>query len=176
MRHTTIALVAAALSIGIGQAAFAADLPPRPAPPPPPVKAPVVIPLYSWTGCYIGGNGGGAWVSKDYSLTGAAVAGFGGIAFPGVDFGGHDASSGIGGVQLGCNYQFAGGFVIGIQGDYGWMKAEGSHADPFVGLTSLTSTTKSLASVTGRIGYGWNRFLGYVKGGGAWERDDYTWF
>jgi outer membrane immunogenic protein len=176
MRHTTSALVAAALSIGIAQAAFAADLPPRPAPPPPPVKAPVVIPLYSWTGCYIGGNGGGVWVNKDYSLTGVAVAGLGGVVFPAVGLGGHDASSGIGGVQLGCNYQFGGGFVIGIQGDYEWMKATGSHVDPFVGLTSLTSSTKSLASVTGRIGYAWNRFLGYVKGGGAWERDDYTWF
>jgi outer membrane immunogenic protein len=31
----------------------------------------------------------------------------------------------------------------------------------------------SLASVTGRLGYGWDRFLGYVKGGGAWERDKY---
>ena len=28
------------------------------------------------------------------------------------------------------------------------------------------------ASVTGRIGYAWDRFLGYVKGGGAWERDE----
>ena len=36
------------------------------------------------------------------------------------------------------------------------------------------SRIKSLASVTGRVGYGWDRFLGYVKGGGAWERDDYT--
>ena len=33
---------------------------------------------------------------------------------------------------------------------------------------------KSVASVTGRIGYGWDRFLGYVKGGGAWERDELT--
>jgi hypothetical protein len=31
----------------------------------------------------------------------------------------------------------------------------------------LTSNTKSLASVTGRVGYAWDRFLGYVKGGGA---------
>ena len=32
---------------------------------------------------------------------------------------------------------------------------------------------KSLSSVTGRVGYAWDRFLGYVKGGGAWERDEY---
>jgi hypothetical protein len=31
-----------------------------------------------------------------------------------------------------------------------------------------------LASVTGRIGYGWDRFLGYVKAGGAWENADYN--
>ena len=24
------------------------------------------------------------------------------------------------------------------------------------------------------VGYAWDRFLGYVKGGGAWERDEYT--
>ena len=35
------------------------------------------------------------------------------------------------------------------------------------------SKIKSLASVTGRIGYGWDRFLGYVKGGAAWQRDEY---
>ena len=34
------------------------------------------------------------------------------------------------------------------------------------------SKVKSLASVTDRIGYAWNRFLGYLSGG-AWERDDY---
>jgi outer membrane immunogenic protein len=28
--------------------------------------------------------------------------------------------------------------------------------------------------VTGRIGYAWDRVLGYVKGGVAWERDDIT--
>ena len=33
---------------------------------------------------------------------------------------------------------------------------------------------KSLASVTGRAGYAWNRFLLYVKGGGAWLRTDFT--
>jgi outer membrane immunogenic protein len=32
---------------------------------------------------------------------------------------------------------------------------------------------KSLSSVTGRLGYAWDRLLGYVKGGGAWERDEY---
>ena len=33
---------------------------------------------------------------------------------------------------------------------------------------------KNLSSVTGRVGYAWDRFLGYVKGGGAWVKDEYT--
>ena len=140
--------------------------------PPPPVY------VFSWTGCYVGGNIGGAWVNKDFSLNSVSTP-FGVItpAFGPVGLGGHTASSFIGGVQAGCNYQVPGsGFVFGIQGDYDWLKADGSHVDPILALTTLQSNAKSLASVTGRVGYAWDRFLGYVKGGGAWERDEYTWF
>ena len=48
--------------------------------------------------------------------------------------------------------------------------ASGTAADAsFVGGTDH-SNVKSLASVTGRVGYTWDRFLGYVKGGGAWVK------
>ena len=165
-----IALLTVGLSI-LGQAALAADLRPPPPPPAPAAyKAPPVY-FYSWTGCYIGGNGGGLWVRKNFALTTIV-----GVPVGVNDFGSHDASSGIGGVQLGCNYQFAGGWVIGIQGDYDWSNANGSHIEPATGFgTTITSETKSLGSVTGRLGYAWNRFLGYVKGGWAWERDNYSW-
>jgi outer membrane immunogenic protein len=146
--------------------AMAADL----ARPGPAYKAPPPVYLYSWTGCYVGGFGGGMWVQKDFTLTSVV-----GIPVPLTDFGSHDASSGIAGIQAGCNYQFAGGWVVGIQGDYGWTSAQSSHVDPFTGVTTLTSSVRSLGSVTGRVGYAWDRFLGYVKGGGAWERDNYTW-
>jgi outer membrane immunogenic protein len=168
MLRTTVALAAL-----IAAPAGAADLS-RPAPVykgPPPVYA------FSWTGCYIGANGGGMWVNKDYALSSVAVAPFGAASFTPVGFGSHTASSGIGGLQLGCNYQVPGsGWVFGIQGDYDWARANGTHVDPFGGGTTLSSNTKSLASVTGRVGYAWDRFLGYVKGGGAWERDNYSWF
>jgi outer membrane immunogenic protein len=162
------ALIATVVSVP----AIAADMPVKAiykAPPP-------VVYAYSWTGCYVGGNIGGLWVNKDYSLDNVAAFG-GGVTFPGgLALGSHNADSVIGGFQAGCNYQFAGGWVIGIQGDYDWADAKGSHADPFSGLTTLTSRTKNLASITGRVGYAWDRFLGYVKGGGAWERDDYSWY
>ena len=36
-----------------------------------PVKAPLLAPapVYNWTGCYIGGNGGGVWTDKNYTWT-----------------------------------------------------------------------------------------------------------
>jgi len=162
-----VALLAAGLSI-MAQAALAADLRP---PPPPPVKAPPPpVYLFTWTGCYVGGHGGGLWLTKDFTATTVV-----GVPIAATNLGSHDASSWIAGVQAGCNYQFAGGFVIGIQGDYAWTKANGSHVDPFGLGTILSSDTKSLGSVTGRLGYGWDRFLLYFKGGWAWEKDDYTW-
>jgi outer membrane immunogenic protein len=63
--------------------------------------------------------------------------------------------------------------VFGIQGDYDWTNASADSADARLALTDHTNI-KSLASVTGRVGYTWDRFLGYVKGGGAWERDEYS--
>src|SRR4051812_11460111 len=128
--------------------ALAADLPVRPAPPV--YKAPVVAPPgWSWTGCYIGGNVGGAWIDKDYSLT-----------TTGADRGNHRADGIIAGAQVGCDYQFNGNWVIGIQGDYDWADAKGDHIDLGAPAIRDRSTMRSLGSVTGRIGYAfWDRFL-----------------
>ena len=42
-----------------------------------------------------------------------------------------------------------------------------------IGLTDSTQHN-SLAAVTGRIGYSWDRLLGYVKAGGAWLNTSYA--
>jgi outer membrane immunogenic protein len=157
-------LAATALMVLTAGSAGAADLavkaPLYKAPPP-------VVPVWSWTGCYIGGHVGGLWAHKDWTDRTP------GDTFFGTSLGGHDANGWLGGVQAGCDYQFAGGFVIGIQGDYAWADAKGSNVDPVILTLTQESKVKSLATVTGRVGYAWDRFLGYVKGGGAWERDDY---
>jgi outer membrane immunogenic protein len=157
-------LTGIALTALIAVPAGAADLRVKAAPvykaPPP------VVVAYNWTGCYVGGHFGGLWATKDWT----ARDNFFGVA---VDLGSHDVDSWLGGVQAGCDYQFAGGWVIGIQGDYAWTDAEGSNTVALAPAFSLHSKINSLASVTGRIGYAWDRFLGYVKGGGAWERDEY---
>ena len=131
-------------------------------------KAPPLAAVWSWTGCYVGGHAGGLWAKqKDWIVRTP------GGAFFGQSLGGHEADGWLGGAQAGCDYQFAGGLLIGVQGDYAWADAERSHDSAREIGVAYHSKVKSLASVTGRIGYAWDRLLGYVKAGGAWERDDY---
>jgi outer membrane immunogenic protein len=129
---------------------------------------PPSVSVWRWTGCYIGGHGGGLWVKQDDWIVRTP-----GGAFFGQSLGGHDADNWLTGVQAGCDYQFAGGIVIGIQGDYAWTDAEGRHDSALEFGVAYHSRAKSVATITGRIGYAWDRFLGYLKGGSAWERDDY---
>ena len=72
---------------------------------------PAPAPLWSWTGCYIGGHAGGVWATqKDWTVKTP------GGAFYGQSLGEHEADGSLGGVQAGCDYQFAGGFLIGGPG------------------------------------------------------------
>ena len=146
----------------IASSALAADLAVR-RPLPPAYVAPVAVPLYNpWTGCYVGGNGGGLWARTEWNDD---VFG---------DFGTGTAGGGLGGLQGGCNYQM-GFWVFGIQGGYDWASATNDTTNVFLSNFTGRPVTNhreidSLASVTGRVGYSWDRFLGYVKGGGAWVR------
>jgi outer membrane immunogenic protein len=157
--------VTALLSFVAGGAALAADLPP--AAPPPPRAPAVYVPVpaaFSWTGFYIGGNLG---------------AGFnhGGIAdsFGLYNWGVNNQATFVGGGQVGANYQFN-SFVVGIEGDFDWFannnNSGGGTAIPGLGgagtTISGTSSGRWLTTVTGRLGYAFDRVLVYGKGGGAW--------
>jgi outer membrane immunogenic protein len=156
-------LASVAIATLFSGSALAADMRARPvykAPPPPPV-------YFSWTGCYVGGHAGALWATKDWTNVTPGSVNFGRPA------GSHDLDSWLGGVQAGCDYQFGGGFVIGIAGDYAWSDAKASSAILFDPASTIRSQIDSLTSITGRIGFAWDRFLGYVKGGGAWEHDKF---
>jgi outer membrane immunogenic protein len=161
-------LVVAAALVALASPAMSADMRPvHKAPPPPPA-------YFGWTGCYVGGHVGGLWARKEWSDASISfVPGQPNASF-GQSLGGHDADGWLGGAQAGCDYQLAGRFVIGIQGDYAWTDAKGSNVNLVAPFVTDHSRIKSLGTVTGRIGYAWERFLGYVKGGGAWERDEYA--
>lgn len=164
MKNFALGMLAAVAMTG---SAFAADMAPRYTKAPP---APIAV--YTWTGCYIGGNVGGAWhnvnQNSNRSVNGTVFA-------PPLDLGSADSNGDfIGGGQIGCDYQFAGNWVVGIQGmfDFGNTNSRNNIFDARVigiGTPYTTTRTRDLYTVTGRVGYLFTpQLLGYVKGGGAW--------
>jgi outer membrane immunogenic protein len=156
-------IIFGALTIALLTPSIAADLQ-APAP-----AWPSSFAVTSWSGCHLGGNAGGFWDDS----TRWTVETPGG-AFFGESLGEHAVGSWLAGVQAGCDYQLAGGFVAGLEGGYDFAHGEGSHDSAHEFGVAYHSEIKGLASATGRIGYAWGSFLGYVKGGAAWQRDSYS--
>ena len=104
---------------GIG-AVSAADLAARPY-----TKAPMMAPVmtYNWTGCYIGGNVGGGWAKTEQTR----VTRYRRCDRSPGDFGSSKGSNVIGGAQIGCDYQFAGNWVVGVQGMFDFGNINSSH-------------------------------------------------
>jgi len=109
---------------------------------------------YNWTGPYIGGYIGSFWGDEDwrYAGSGATVD----PDFSGYMFGG----------QAGYNYQI-GRYVMGIEGDYGFMNARGGVSCPNQFFFSCQADADRLGSLTARAGVTWGRALFYAKGGVA---------
>jgi outer membrane immunogenic protein len=167
MKKILAGLVAAVAMTG---SAFAADMAPRYTKAPP---APIVV--YSWTGCYIGGNIGGGWARTSQTQIGQNSPAGVFVASPGFNYGSSTGSDFVGGGQIGCDYQFANNWVIGIQGMYDYARIDSSHIIPAFPAFTSNARVKDLYTVTGRLGYLFTpQLLGYVKGGGAWTSVDYV--
>ncbi|MGY8683497.1 outer membrane beta-barrel protein [Bradyrhizobium sp. UFLA05-153] len=126
------------------------------------MKAPVVPTAFTWTGCFAGVHAGAA------------------ISYDKIRSSGDFSSVGfIGGGQIGCDYQFASVWVVGVEGRAAWSsltsKTPGTGADRITGLTFPTQFTVSndfLASATARLGYSFaDRWLVYARGGVAWAHE-----
>jgi outer membrane immunogenic protein len=139
---------------------------------PMPVKAQPAPPVFafSWTGCYIGANVGGGWGRKEFRDVGNGYI----IDASGIHTLQDDVSGVVGGGQVGCDYQVAANWVIGIEGQGAAAGISGSVSNPFGLETTFHAKTDWLASVTGRAGYSFDRTLIYVKGGAAWAGDKYN--
>ena len=151
---------------------LAADLGPRPAyKAPPPIAAPVRL---TWTGCHIGAHVGGGWGTKQWFDNGE-----GGVVDDLSDNTSYTVNGFLGGGQLGCDYQWGGPVVIGIEGSIAGTSIKGSGIQPFETFKDNTFNTVQskidwLATLTGRVGFSVDHALIYVKGGGAWVRDKHT--
>jgi outer membrane immunogenic protein len=161
MNKLLLGSFAVALTLG-GSAAIAADMP---------VKAP--IPVWTWTGCYVGAEGGGKWARSRHDF---------------IDFGNNvfapnqitpffNVTGGIAGGEIGCNMQFGNYWVFGIESDLSWSGARGSSnetgaAGVLAGTTTWVDETKQqwLWTSRARIGWTWDRAWFYVTGGLASAR------
>jgi outer membrane immunogenic protein len=159
-----LALAAAAVFALFTGTASAADMAVKARP----VVAPV--PVFSWTGFYIGLHGGGAWFDNDWfaPLTPLNIAG--GCAGCPVGVGSHTGSSWLAGAQAGVNYQ-TGIWVLGVEVDGSWTDLKGSNVNGAVAILRDNSRTDALATFAGRVGIASGPTLFYAKGGAALADD-----
>jgi|HubBroStandDraft_1064217.scaffolds.fasta_scaffold124536_1 outer membrane immunogenic protein len=159
-------LIASALALAAGGQALAADLPPPPPMPRAPATYIPVAPYYNWTGFYIGGNLGAAFTSASFSDT------------LGSTFTNSSNTTFLGGGQVGVNYEFWGGVVVGAEAMFDWAPNQNNTVTATLpaaapgALSGATATAtinnRWLSTATGKLGYAWDRVLLYGKGGGAW--------
>jgi outer membrane immunogenic protein len=150
------------MALTAATAAFAADLPVNGA-----ATIPAAPAQFSWTGCHIGGHLGGAFRTLTWTDSlGASTS--------------QNSSGFVGGGQIGCDYQFAPSWVLGVEGRAAWTGLKNSTASSVrnnvSGVTvpsQITVTNDFVASATGRLGYsfGNRRVLDYIKGGAAWTSE-----
>jgi outer membrane immunogenic protein len=133
---------------------LAADIPVKVRP-----VAPIAAPVYSWTGCHIGAQGGVAIGRSRH------------VNVLGVDFAPEfDIRGGLFGGEAGCSYQFASSWAIGFEGDYSWANKRGSalNTGPAGNNIFFSGTReKALWTVRGRVGPTWDRLWLYATGGAA---------
>jgi outer membrane immunogenic protein len=147
---------AAALSI-CASTALAADFPPYAAPPPPGPAPyyvpPPVVPPYSWGGFYVGGNLGAGWSGVGTFSDSAGSA-----------FSSTTSSTFVGGGQFGLNYEFYSGVVIGAEVMFDWapntqntLNISNPVPAPLGSSATATINSRWLTTVTGKLGYAWDR-------------------
>jgi outer membrane immunogenic protein len=142
---------AALVVLGIVAPANAADLPARYTKAP----APIMAPMYDWSGFYIGGNGG--WgTSRDCRSNVTAV----------LFLGCYDADGAVAGGQIGYRWQ-TGAWVFGLEAQGDWADLSGSTQNLGNRVNHIHSKMDAFGLFTGQVGYAWNNVLLYVKGGAA---------
>ena len=174
--------------------AMAADIGIK-APPPAPV------PVYSWTGFYVGGHLGAGISRDDWSadqidwFNVQLLGPFAGRVGPLTDAGSHNDVGLLGGFQVGYNWQFPSTpIVVGIEGEWSFADLQGNHSNttPFAGsffggaglftgvgteASRFSTKVEDIATIAGRFGVTsgpQDRTLWYVKGGAAWVRDSFA--
>lgn len=155
------ALLLSVLSSG---AAFADGMPDgSPYYEPPLPTAPV---LMNWSGFYIGGQLGGAWGNVDWTQDNANYFNTAGAVVVGRDSS-FSPSGFMGGVIGGANIQ-SDRWVFGIELSFdGTSMSKSRSSNLFPATDTFKAELNWLTTITGRVGYTWNNWLVFARGGWA---------
>jgi outer membrane immunogenic protein len=148
MARLSLKLATALIAVAMATPSLAADIV-RPA-----YKAPAYIaPAFTWTGFYVGINGGYGWGTSNWTS--------------GVTTGSPKPKGGLIGGTIGYNLQ-TGVWVWGLEGDFDASFIDGTAigTGACAGVGCETKNTW-LATGRGRLGYAFDRFLPFVTGGAA---------
>lgn len=119
-----------------------------------------VAPVFSWTGGYVGIQAGGGWGESDFRQ-GAPNPVPDTLDFDGFLVGG----------TAGYNYAFSPSFVVGIEGDIAYADIDGSFGPGDLaggfgcGSGPCTTEIDWLATLRGRLGFTFDRFMIFGTGG-----------
>jgi outer membrane immunogenic protein len=157
-------LVAASVIALTSASASSADLGSHPYP-----ARPAIYVDGSWDGFYIGANGGAAASTNCWRNTV-----FLGVAtVPSVAEGCNSAAGATVGGQIGYRWQMA-SWVFGVEAQGNWADLSASNPSNILsGAITNVSKTDAVGLFTGQVGYTWNDFLLYVKGGAAMTSDTF---
>jgi outer membrane immunogenic protein len=131
-----------------------------------PVAPAIPMPIFTWTGCYVGAHVGGDSGNSSWSGIGGS---FGTVSY--------GTSGAIGGGQVGCNYQIQ-NFVIGAEGEL-WASGLTGSTSKFIGgegggTFGFKTQSPWAGDVAARFGYAMDRTLFFGKVGVAWADYKFT--
>jgi len=151
MKRFILAACTGLLMAAVATPSFAADLS-RPAYKAPfkATKNPVYVAPFSWTGFYVGINGGYGWGKSNWTTALGSTGDF-------------DVKGALVGGTVGYNLQ-TGGWVWGLEADgaASWILGSGTACG------GCETRNNWLATGRGRLGYAWDNWLPYITGGAAY--------
>jgi hemoglobin/transferrin/lactoferrin receptor protein len=136
-------------------------------------RAAAGTPGSDWTGLYVGGHLGYGFASiKGETTAGNGTPG----GIPATESANIDLDEQLRGFQVGVNYEFGNRLVIGVEGDLSWAKHSGTQqaiaTEGTLGQRNWLQAETDydfdwMATLRGRVGYAFDRFLAYGTGGVA---------
>ncbi len=173
-------IILATVLAGIGStAALAADLGARTY-----TKAPAVVDqVYNWTGFYVGGDIGAASQAHNFTSN-FSQSDSDPASANNVQNNSFSGTSLIGGIHAGYNWQFAPHWVVGLEGDWQWVRSNHSFCRPTDiesiacldggargrGFGAVSGELSSIATARARLGWTVDRVMFYGTGGAAFAK------